>query len=68
MSKPKKKEVSLVVSQLMKLGMSHEQIAVELRVSSMAVYRWSKGKSSPSWATYDTLLVILQKLKRKVKA
>jgi transposase len=67
MKKPNSKEVGLIIAQLVKLGMSHEQIAGELKVSFTSVYNWAREKRSPSWVTYDALLVLLHKAKKKGK-
>jgi|GEM_PF-7118520 len=65
MNRPERKEVKTVILQLGKLGVSQEQVAVELKVSFTSVYNWVKEKSAPNWATYNVLLVLLHKAKKK---
>jgi len=65
MGKPNKLEVQKVVLQIKKLGMSQEGIADALKVSGVSVRNWETCKSAPNWVTYDALLEMLYKLKKK---
>jgi hypothetical protein len=67
MNRPSKKEVAIVIKQLIKLGSSKESIAAQVRVSGVSVTNWLTGKSAPNWPTYDAMLVMLHKTKKGKK-
>ena len=56
-----KPDVKVLIERLYLQGMSNEDIASKLRVSSQAVRSWVNRNRQPSWATYFMLEKLLKK-------
>jgi len=54
-----KKETKTLLQKLLKLNISKELLADKLGVSSITIYRWSKGASSASFTERKVLKRIL---------
>ena len=65
MNRPDKKEVMQAVKQLKKFGFENEDIASRLRVSVISINNYEKGKTAPNWPTYDTMLAMIYRLKKR---
>ena len=56
-----------LIKQLVNLGKTREQLAVDLQVSLSTVACWSKAERRPSALAYDKLIEIYAVLKKQAK-